>query len=69
MQTALRTTGVSTLKEVDHNKFVRAHADGKLVKPADAGYAIAALALRAPSFLNGRFITWDSPECQALKRV
>ena len=69
MQTALRTTGASILKEVDHNKFIRAHADGKLVKPADAGYAIAALALRAPSFLSGRFITWDSPECQALKRV
>jgi hypothetical protein len=67
MQETLRTIGASILKEADYNKFTKVHADGKLVKPTDAGYAIAALSVRAPKSLSGRFITWDSPECQALR--
>ena len=67
MQAIIRLTGASSMKQADHEKFVSAHADGELVKPADVGYVIAALAVRAPKTLSGRFISWDSPECQALK--
>jgi hypothetical protein len=69
MQATLRSTGASSMKEADYNKFIKAHADGKLVKPTDAGFAIAALSVRAPKSLSGRFITWDSPECQGLKKA
>ena len=68
MQADLRSTGASGMNEADYNKFVKAHADGKLVKPTDAGFAIAALSIGAPKSLSGRFITWDSPECQGLKK-
>jgi hypothetical protein len=67
MQAALRSTGAAIMKEGDYNKFVKAHADGKLVQARDAGYAIAALSVRAPKSLSGRFITWDSMECRDLR--
>jgi len=67
MQAALRSTGATSMKKADYNKFVKAHADGRLVKAADAGYVIAALSVRGPKSLSGRFVTWDSKECQDLR--
>ena len=51
-QATLRSTGATSMKEADYNKFVKAHADGKLIKAADAGYVIAALSVRDPNLLG-----------------
>ncbi|GLB33882.1 putative NAD-P-binding protein [Lyophyllum shimeji] len=63
MQAILRTKGGSTLSQEDHEKFVKAYNEGKLVKPEEVGHVIAALALRAEPVLSGRFVSWDSEEC------
>ncbi|KAG5648999.1 hypothetical protein DXG03_000348 [Asterophora parasitica] len=64
MQTTLRANEGSVLADKDHEKFVKAYEQGKLVKPEDAGHVIAALALRAQPALSGQFISWDSDECK-----
>ncbi|KAG6917914.1 hypothetical protein DXG01_000523 [Tephrocybe rancida] len=64
MQSTLRTNADSALADKDHEKFVKAHSEGKLVKPEQAGHVIAALALRALPALSGQFVSWDSDECQ-----
>lgn len=56
------------MTEADNNKFLKAHADGKLVKPEDAGHVIAALVVRAPKKLSGQFVSWDSAECGDFRR-
>lgn len=68
MQEVLRQTGAAHMSKADHDMFLRAHADGKLVKPEDAGHVIAALALEAPPDLNGKFVSWDSEECRAFRQ-
>lgn len=57
------------MKDEDHKIFIKAHADGKLVKPEDAGHVIAALSLRAPKSLSGQFVSWDSDDCKDFRRV
>ncbi|KAF5363292.1 hypothetical protein D9756_000447 [Leucocoprinus leucothites] len=69
MQETLRQIGAATMSKMDHEKFVRVHADGKLVKPEDCGHVIAALALEAPKELSGTFVSWDSEECKPFRRV
>jgi len=66
MQTQMRVLGAEHLREQDLKRFIDAHAAGELVKPEDAGNAIAALSLRAPKSLSGQFISWNSDECKAL---
>ncbi|KAI0053583.1 NAD(P)-binding protein [Auriscalpium vulgare] len=68
MQAALRETGRVHMTEEDYNTFVREHTEGKLVKPEDAGYVIAKLALEAPASLSGQFVSWNSDECKAYMR-
>jgi hypothetical protein len=67
MQAALRENTHSMLP-ADAERFIQAHATGKLVKPEDAGHVIAALALRAPKALSGKFVSWDSDECADFRR-
>lgn len=57
------------MKEADYNKFIKAHADGKLVRPEDAGHVIAALSVRAPKSLSGQFVSWDSAEYKDFRRA
>lgn len=64
MQATLRANEGSFLAEKDHEKFVKAHREGKLVKPEDAGQVIASLVLRAQPALNGQFVSWDSEVCR-----
>jgi len=64
MQATLRTSAGSALAKEDHEKFVKAYNEGKLVKPEDVGHVIAALVLRAQSGLSGQFVSWDSDECK-----
>ena len=50
-----------------HQVFVKAHSEGKLVKPEDAGHVIAALALQADKGFSGQFVSWDSEECSRFR--
>jgi hypothetical protein len=68
MQAALRENTAHMLP-ADAQRFVDAHANGKLVKPEDSGHVIATLALRAPKELSGKFVSWDSDECADFRRI
>ncbi|EJD01105.1 short-chain dehydrogenase [Fomitiporia mediterranea MF3/22] len=68
MQAQLRNIGASKLRDEDAQKFIRAHAEGQLVKPEDVGHVIAALSLRAPKSLSGQFVNWNSDECKEFRR-
>ncbi|KAF7965686.1 hypothetical protein HWV62_42235 [Athelia sp. TMB] len=68
MQATIRLMGGATMKESDHRGFIKAHTDGTLVKPEDAGHVIAKLALHAPKILSGKFVSWDSEECADYRR-
>ncbi|KAJ3570213.1 hypothetical protein NP233_g4558 [Leucocoprinus birnbaumii] len=69
MQETLRQIGATNMLPADHEKFVRVHADGKLVKPEDCGHVIAALAMDAPKELSGSFVNWDSEECKPFRQI
>lgn len=68
MQDTIRSIGAPHMTQADHSIFIKAHEDGKLVKPADVGYAIAALSLRASKSLSGEFVSWDSELCLDYRR-
>jgi hypothetical protein len=68
MQVEIRSIGGSLMPPEDYQKFVKVHADGKLVKPEDCGYVIASLALHAPESLSGQFVSWDSEECRPFRK-
>ncbi|KAJ7180171.1 hypothetical protein C8R43DRAFT_972003 [Mycena crocata] len=63
MQATLRQTGAPHMSAKDHQMFVSAHTDGKLLKAEDPGHVIASLALHAPQSMSGQFVSWDSQEC------
>ncbi|CAL1700765.1 unnamed protein product [Somion occarium] len=69
MQAQIRESGAPHLTEQDFTKFSSAYAEGKLVKPEDSGYVIAALALRAPKSLSGQFVSWNSEDCKDFRRA
>ncbi|PSS05398.1 hypothetical protein PHLCEN_2v3887 [Hermanssonia centrifuga] len=52
------------MRDEDLHKFIRDHKEGNLVDPEDCGHVIAALALKAPQELTGKFVSWDSEECR-----
>ncbi len=52
------------MRDEDLHKFIREHKEGNLVDPEDCGHVIAALALKAPQELTGKFVSWDSEECR-----
>jgi NAD(P)-dependent dehydrogenase (short-subunit alcohol dehydrogenase family) len=63
MQAALRQGGAPHMKAQEHQMFVAAHTDGKLLKAEDPGHVIAALASKAAQSMSGQFVSWDSQEC------
>lgn len=63
MQGLLRSAGKPHMKLDDYQKYATEHENGKLIKPEDPGYVIAALAIRASSTLSGQFVIWDGEEC------
>jgi hypothetical protein len=67
MQSIVRQNS-TVMRPDDAERFMKAHADGKLVKPEDSGYVIAALALKAPKDMSGKFVSWDSDECADFRR-
>ena len=62
MQVAVRGA-TEHMSKSDQERFVKAHAEGKLVRPEDAGHVIASLAIKAPKSLSGQFVSWDGQEC------
>lgn len=68
MQDRVRAEGGSHMIQSAHELFLRVHAEGKLVKPEDCGHVIAALSLRTPKELSGRFVSWDSEECRPFRK-
>ena len=66
MQQVIRETGARGMDRAEHLRFRELHASGRLLPPAGPGRALAVLALRAPSPLSGRFLSWDAPEVRAL---
>ena len=69
MQATLREQGGGHMRAADHEGSVREHAEGRLVKPEDAGHVIAGLALGAHPGLSGAFVSWDSAECRQYRRA
>ena len=69
MQSIVRVTGSEHMTEQGYQHFVQAHADGNLVKPEDCGHVIAALSVQAPKSLTGRFVSWDSNECEPYRNT
>lgn len=59
MQTRIRTEGQERMSSSDHQSFVQAKENGKLLAPELPGRVIAGLALRAPLSLSGQFVTWN----------
>lgn len=68
MQNILRDNPKEVMKQSDHNIFVSAHAEGRLVKPEDCGHVIAALALKCPKSLSGEFCEWNSDTAAPFRR-
>ncbi|TFK29410.1 short-chain dehydrogenase [Coprinopsis marcescibilis] len=68
MQVKLRLIGADSMSSQDHEKFIKVHSEGKLVKPEDCGYVIAALSLKAPKSMSGAFVSWDSDECAPFRK-
>ena len=64
MQDLVREAGPKYMPEVDAQKYISAHKEGRLVRPEQAGHVIAALSLSAPMSLSGLFVNWDSEECK-----
>ncbi|KAF8195813.1 hypothetical protein K438DRAFT_1906444 [Mycena galopus ATCC 62051] len=69
MQAALRQGGAPHMKAQDHQMFVAAHTDGKLLKPEDPGHVIAALSCNAVKSMSGQFVSWDSQECADYRSI
>ncbi|KAI0677585.1 short-chain dehydrogenase [Trametes maxima] len=68
MQGLIRSRGPSTMDSEILKRFTDAHEKGELVKPEDAGHVIAALALKAPKSLSGKFFSWNGEECKGFRR-
>ncbi|KAF9818305.1 hypothetical protein IEO21_02820 [Rhodonia placenta] len=67
MQTQLRA-GANTLEDKVHKMFIGLHEDKKLIKPEQSGYVIAALAVKAPSSMSGKFVSYDAEECKDFRK-
>lgn len=52
------------MRPEDVASFVASYDEGKLVNPFESGHVIAALAIRAPEEMSGKFVSWDSEECK-----
>lgn len=78
MQTLLRSKGAQAMKQDEIQRFLTMHKEGKLLKPEQPAYTIAALALKAsrdhPKDKDGKglgsqgaFVTWDDELLQGFK--
>ena len=67
MQALLRRSP-DKMTQADHQKFIKAHAEGVLISPDTSGYLIASLALKAKKDLHGQFISNTAPELEEYQK-
>jgi len=67
MQDRMLVTGKGHLSEEVYAFFEKAHKTGMLIKPEQSGEVIAALALKAPKSLSGKYVSWDGEECKEFR--
>ena len=67
MQALLRRSP-DKMTPADHQKFIKAHAEGVLISPDASGYLIASLALKAKKDLHGQFISNTAPELEEYQK-
>lgn len=66
MQTLIRTEGRVGMGQMEHQRFVDLHNEGKLVPPDVSAQALVALALHAPPQWSGEFLSWDDEKVRVL---
>jgi hypothetical protein len=67
MQATLRNSA-DKMTPTDHQRFIKAHAEGSLVSPEASGYLIASLVLKAKKELHGQFISNTAPELEEYQK-
>lgn len=50
-----------------HKYFLDSYEQGQLAKPEDPGYVTAALAIKAPKSLSGKFVSYDDDNCKEFR--
>ncbi|KAH8081805.1 short-chain dehydrogenase [Filobasidium floriforme] len=70
MQTKLRALGEKGMNPEELERFTTAHKEGKLLKPEDPGFVIAALAVKGHEVkeLSGQFLSWNEASLSAYQR-
>jgi hypothetical protein len=51
-----------------HDRFVDLHKNNQLLHPDEPGHVIAALAIRGPNSLSGKFFSWNDDELKAYRK-
>ncbi|KAF9652184.1 short-chain dehydrogenase [Thelephora ganbajun] len=67
MQTTLRNSP-DKMAPADHQRFIKAQAEGSLISPDTSGYLIASLALKAKKELHGQYISNAAPELEEYQK-
>lgn len=64
MQAQLRQlAGTDQMRPEDVAIYIKAYEEGELIDPSESGHVLAALALKAPKELTGKYVSWDSEQC------
>ena len=67
MQAILRNSP-DKMTPTDHQRFMKAHAEGSLVSPEASGLLIASLVLKAKKELHGQFISNTAQELEEYQK-
>lgn len=67
MQAALRNSP-DKMTQTDHQRFMKAHAEGSLVSPGASGYLVASLVIRAKKELRGQFVSNTARELEEYQK-
>jgi len=67
MQAILRNSP-DKMTPTDHQRFIKAHAEGSLVSPEASGFLIASLVLKAKKELHGQFISNTAQEVEEYQK-
>ncbi|KAI0719591.1 short-chain dehydrogenase [Cerioporus squamosus] len=67
MQTAIRSKAGAHMPPEAHKYFTDTYEQGQLAKAEDPGYVTAALAIKAPKSLSGKFVSYDDEDCKEFR--
>ena len=67
MQTAIRSKAGAHMPSQAHQYFINTYEQGQLAKAEDPGYVTAALAVKAPKSLSGKFVSYDDDDCKPFR--